>query len=155
MAHIVDATPSSSAGAAQLFAAAAALEDGNEDAADYSSINRWGFNAVQAFEHCILLKTCFHCDGSVTFWFGSKFSISFWFGSKNCVPVHYWNWRVTQNIKFKIKLFLLKHLFQEVPVPVWYLLTSANCKIAVYGTFFVELLKSFWSDAGSGPEDKS
>ena len=40
MAHIVDATPSSSAGAAQLFAAAAALEDGNEDATDYSSINR-------------------------------------------------------------------------------------------------------------------
>ena len=117
--------------------------------------NRWGFNAVQAFEYCIILKTCFHCDGSVTFWFGSKFSISFWFGSKNCVPVHYWNWRVTQNIKFKIKLFLLKHLFQEVPVPVWYLLTSANCKIAVSGTFYVELLKSFWSDAGSGPEDKS
>lgn len=40
MAHIVDATPSSSAGAAQLFAAAAALEDGHEDATDYSSINR-------------------------------------------------------------------------------------------------------------------
>ena len=118
-----------------------------------SSINRWGFNAVQAFEYCILLKACFHCDGSVTFWVGSKFSISFWFGSKNCLPVHYWNWRVTQNIKFKIKLFLLKHLFQEVPV--WYLLTSANCKIAVSGTFYVELLKSFWSDAGSGPEDKS
>ena len=59
MAHIVDATPSSSAGAAQLFAAAAALEDGNEDATDYSSINRWGFNAVQAFEYCILIKTFF------------------------------------------------------------------------------------------------
>jgi hypothetical protein len=41
MAHIVDATPSSSAGAAQLFAAAAALEDGLEDVTDYSSINRW------------------------------------------------------------------------------------------------------------------
>jgi len=41
MAHIVDATPSSSAGAAQLFAAAAALEDGHEDVTDYSSINRW------------------------------------------------------------------------------------------------------------------
>ena len=65
MAHIVDATPSSSAGAAQLFAAAAALEDGNEDAADYSSINRWGFNAVQAFEYCILIKTFFHGDGFV------------------------------------------------------------------------------------------
>jgi hypothetical protein len=41
MAHIVDSTPSSSAGAAQLFAAAAALEDGKEDATDYSSINRY------------------------------------------------------------------------------------------------------------------
>jgi hypothetical protein len=46
MAHIVDATPSSSAGAAQLFAAAAALEDGKEDITDYSSINRYGHKFI-------------------------------------------------------------------------------------------------------------
>ena len=40
MAHILEQTPSSSTGAANLFAAAAAMEDSNGDQADYSSINR-------------------------------------------------------------------------------------------------------------------
>ena len=39
MAHLLEQTPGSSAGAANLFAAAAAMEDSN-DHTDYSSINR-------------------------------------------------------------------------------------------------------------------
>jgi len=40
MAHLLEQTPGSSAGAANLFAAAAAMEDSNGDHTDYSSINR-------------------------------------------------------------------------------------------------------------------
>jgi len=40
MAHILEQTPSSSTGAANLFAAAAAMEDSSGDQTDYSSINR-------------------------------------------------------------------------------------------------------------------
>ena len=40
MAHLLDQTPSSSVEAAQLFASAAALQDG-DDNEDYSTINRF------------------------------------------------------------------------------------------------------------------
>jgi hypothetical protein len=74
MAHIVDATPSSSAGAAQLFAAAAALEDGLEDVTDYSSINRWDLISGSRAKTLLKNLSLHHCMGTVDSSYRSLFS---------------------------------------------------------------------------------